>query len=116
MGGGESGAMAAKTARRGMSHSKGILVVSVLALIGAGAGALSSCSDQPPPRCQAGRGGWSAKYTQTSGPDAGPCVLPGEALFIETYNPPPSQLSPASVAIEGAKLGGRRGAVCARIP
>jgi hypothetical protein len=82
-----------------VNHLNVLLVVSTLTLAVAGAGIVVSCSDQPAARCQAGRGGWAAKYIQTSGPDAGGCVVPGEALIIETYNPPPAQLSPASVAI-----------------
>jgi hypothetical protein len=87
-----------------VNHLHFLLVLSTAAAAGAGLCLAVSCSDQPAVRCSAGRGSWSAKYLQTSGPDAGSCALPGEIIFLETYNPPPTQLAPASMAIEGTSI------------
>ena len=82
-----------------------VLCLSGLATGGAVVAIAVSCSDQPAARCTAGRGAYSARYLPTSGPDAGGCVIPGEALFVEIYAPPPQDLSPASIAIGGASIG-----------
>src|SRR5262245_44377113 len=80
--------------------------MAALAVFVAGAVAAASCSARPATRCGAGRGAWSAKYLPPSGPDAGACVVSGEVLFLQTYNPPPTELSPASIAIEGTSVAG----------
>jgi len=81
-----------------------LLFLSGLAAAGAALCIAVSCSDQPPTRCASGRGPYSAKYLQTSGPDAGSCALPGEQVFLQLYNAPPGELAPGSIAIAGTSI------------
>lgn len=52
----------------------------------AGASVIVSCLDQPRTKCQTGRGAFAAKYTPVSNETA-PCVLKGESVGIQPYNP-----------------------------
>jgi hypothetical protein len=67
--------------------------------------------DQPRTKCQTGRGVFAAKYTLVSDvPDGGGCILKGESIGIQPYNPAlPDKSAPdiekSTVAIRGTQLG-----------
>jgi hypothetical protein len=81
-------------------------VAGAAALLG-GAALVVSCLDQPRTKCQTGRGVFAAKYLLLSAVDGG-CVLPGEQIGIQPYNPAtPDNTKPdierSSVAIRGTQ-------------
>jgi hypothetical protein len=86
-----------------------VLFLSGLAAAGAAVVIAVSCSDQPRNKCTAGRGQFNAVYLSPSGDTTGDCVLPGEILGVEAYNPPNSDrtnadLSKGTIAIKGNSL------------
>jgi hypothetical protein len=66
--------------------------------------------DQPRTKCQTGRGIFAAKYTLVSDVPDGGCLLKGESIGIQPYNPAlPDNSAPdiekSTVAIRGTQVG-----------
>jgi hypothetical protein len=75
-------------------------------------GAIVACSGQPTPKCKAAGGPFATVYTLVSG--TGDCsMLPGDVLYIQSYNGSKSDGTPdydkASVAIEPSTITGLLG-------
>jgi hypothetical protein len=86
-----------------------VLFLSGLAPAGSAICIAVSCSDQPRPKCVAGRGSWAAVYTHQSGDMAGACFIPGEVIGVQAYNYPNADrtnadLNKGSFAVKGGGI------------
>jgi hypothetical protein len=86
-----------------------VLFLSGLAAAGAAVCIAVSCSDQPRPKCASARGTFSATYKQNGGTAAGDCVVKGQIIGVQSYNPPNADrtnadLTKATIAIKGQGL------------
>jgi hypothetical protein len=85
-----------------------VLFLSGLAAAGAAVCIAVSCSDQPKVKCTTQRGTYTAAYALQGGADGG-CVIPGEVLGVETYNPANADrtnadLTKALMAVKGTTM------------
>ncbi|HMJ55635.1 MAG TPA: hypothetical protein VK540_26350 [Polyangiaceae bacterium] len=92
-----------------MDNRTWIGFVSGLVAVSAAAGIAVSCMDQPPTKCQTGRGVFAAKYRAVSEGDGG-CLLKGEPIGIQPYNPANADktapdIESSSVAIRSTQTG-----------
>jgi hypothetical protein len=86
-----------------------VLFLSGLAATGAAVVIAVSCSDQPRPKCTSGRGPFAATYVPTGATATGDCVVKGQRIGVEAYNPPNSDrtnadLSKGLIAVKGAGI------------